>query len=58
MPGFTFVCKSDKNKLDKNLSTDKNEDFMMFKRDLYLNELIEKQNNHLIKAITGIRRCG
>ena len=31
---------------------------MMFKRDLYLNELIEKQNNHLIKVITGIRRCG
>ncbi|MCQ2800294.1 MAG: AAA family ATPase [Bacilli bacterium] len=30
----------------------------MFKRDLYLNELIEKQNNHLIKVITGIRRCG
>ncbi len=30
----------------------------MFKRDLYLKELIDKKNNHLIKVITGIRRCG
>ena len=30
----------------------------MFKRSLYLDTLIEKQNNHLIKVITGIRRCG
>lgn len=30
----------------------------MFKRDLYLNRLIESQNNKLIKVITGIRRCG
>ena len=30
----------------------------MFERSLYLNELVEKQNNHLIKVITGIRRCG
>lgn len=28
------------------------------KRDYYLNKLIKKQNNGLIKIITGIRRCG
>jgi predicted AAA+ superfamily ATPase len=30
----------------------------MFSRDKYLNQLIEKENNHLIKLITGIRRSG
>ena len=30
----------------------------MFKRDFYLNELIDKKHNHLIKVITGIRRSG
>ena len=28
------------------------------KRDLYLNRLIERRENGLIKAVTGIRRCG
>lgn len=28
------------------------------KRDLYLNQLIEKQGNGMVKIITGIRRCG
>lgn len=28
------------------------------KRDIYLNRLIERQNNGMIKVITGIRRCG
>ena len=28
------------------------------KRDFYLKELIERQNNGMIKVITGIRRCG
>ncbi len=28
------------------------------KRDLYLNQLIERKQNGLIKVITGIRRCG
>ncbi|MCI8662150.1 MAG: ATP-binding protein [Hungatella sp.] len=28
------------------------------KRDLYLNRLIERRENGLIKVITGIRRCG
>lgn len=31
---------------------------MNINRDYYLNQLIEKQNNGLIKVITGIRRCG
>ena len=28
------------------------------KRDIYLNKLINRKNNGLIKIITGIRRCG
>ena len=28
------------------------------KRDRYLNKLIERKGNGLIKVITGIRRCG
>lgn len=31
---------------------------MEIKRDLYLNKLIERKNNGLIKVVTGIRRCG
>ena len=31
---------------------------MEIKRDYYLNKLIKKQGNGLIKVITGIRRCG
>ena len=31
---------------------------MIIKRDLYLNKLIERKHNGLIKVITGIRRCG
>lgn len=31
---------------------------MEIKRDRYLKKLIDKQNNGLIKVITGIRRCG
>ena len=31
---------------------------MIFKRERYLNKLIQKQNNGLIKVVTGIRRCG
>ena len=31
---------------------------MEIKRDLYLNQLIERKQNGLIKVITGIRRCG
>lgn len=30
----------------------------MFSRDLYLRRLIEKQNNGLVKIVTGVRRCG
>ena len=28
------------------------------KRDIYLNRLIERRENGLIKVVTGIRRCG
>ena len=31
---------------------------MTIKRDVYLNKLIQKKENGLIKVITGIRRCG
>lgn len=31
---------------------------MVIKRDLYLNKLIRKKQNGLIKVVTGIRRCG
>ena len=27
-------------------------------REIYLNQLVNKQNNGLVKIITGIRRCG
>lgn len=30
----------------------------MIRRDNYLNQLIRKQNNGLVKVITEIRRCG
>ena len=30
----------------------------LIKRDLYLNRMIERRENGLIKVITGIRRCG
>lgn len=31
---------------------------MVIKRDVYLNKLINKKHNGLIKVVTGIRRCG
>ena len=31
---------------------------MEIKRDLYLNQLIARKRNGLIKVITGVRRCG
>ena len=31
---------------------------MEIKRDLYLNRLIARERNGLIKVITGVRRCG
>ncbi len=31
---------------------------MQIKRDIYLNKLISKKHNGLIKVITGMRRCG
>ena len=31
---------------------------MVVKRDAYLNRLISKKHNGLIKVVTGVRRCG
>ena len=31
---------------------------MEIKRDAYLQQLIERRDNGMIKVITGIRRCG
>ena len=31
---------------------------MEIRRDLYLDKLIKRKNNGLVKVITGIRRCG
>ena len=31
---------------------------MEIRRDFYLDKLIRRKNNGLIKVITGIRRCG
>lgn len=31
---------------------------MEIKRDFYLNKLVKRKHNGLIKVITGIRRCG
>ncbi len=33
-------------------------DYMEIKRDKYLNEIIERKNNGLIKVVTGLRRSG
>lgn len=30
----------------------------MIKRERYLNEIIDRKNNELVKILTGIRRCG
>ena len=51
---FDSVC----NRLDKNLSTERNGRPIMFKRDKYLNQLIRSRDNHQVKVITGIRRAG
>ena len=31
---------------------------MEIKREFYLNELVDRLDNGLIKIVTGIRRCG
>ena len=31
---------------------------MEIKRDLYLNRLIARMHNGMIKVVTGVRRCG
>lgn len=32
--------------------------YMIIERNDYLNKLINRKNNGLVKIITGIRRCG
>ena len=31
---------------------------MQIKRDFYLNQLIDRKNNGMIKIVSGLRRCG
>ena len=31
---------------------------MYIKRDKYLNDLINRMHNGMIKVVTGVRRCG
>ncbi len=31
---------------------------MEIKRDFYLNQLVQRKHNGMVKVITGIRRCG
>lgn len=31
---------------------------MEIKRDVYIEQLIERKHNNMIKVLTGIRRCG
>lgn len=31
---------------------------MIIRRDKYLNALVERKHNGLVKVVTGIRRCG
>lgn len=31
---------------------------MMINRDIYLEQLIDKENNGMVKIVTGVRRCG
>ena len=31
---------------------------MIIQRDLYLKKLLERKHNHLVKIVTGLRRCG
>ena len=31
---------------------------MLIERPIYLNKLIESRHNHMIKIVTGVRRCG
>lgn len=36
----------------------KNSNKMIVNRPIYLQKLIESRHNHMIKIITGVRRCG
>lgn len=45
-------------RLDKNLSTEENVEFVCLIENHYLQRLIDKRDNNLIKVITGLRRSG
>ena len=44
--------------LGKSVKNSEWSDSVEIKRDFYLQKLIDRKNNHLIKIVTGIRRCG
>ena len=44
--------------LGKSVKNSEWSDSVEIKRDFYLQKLIDRNNNHLIKIVTGIRRCG
>lgn len=57
---FFVICLREeafKYRLDKNISTEENNK-CMFRREKYLNKLINFKDNHSIKVITGVRRSG
>ena len=41
-----------------NATFDENFDYMEIAREKYVSELLDRRHNHLVKIITGIRRCG
>lgn len=53
---FLVILLQKSVKIHKNLEYNYRE--MEFKRDKYLNKLIQKIDNGMVKIITGIRRCG
>lgn len=58
-PRLVIVFEIYYNRVDKNSIIEKKaSEFMIVKRDYYLNELIKKLHNKKVKVITGLRRVG